>query len=117
MKNPQVGNYGWTPQQMARVNSRREARGQQPLLDNKMGDEEYMGQYASYSSQMKPKTSGIPKSQYDIEGEKPLKEKMEEDQNAFRERFLKKQVLPSAMGGMRGGISFPSIASSYSRIG
>jgi len=47
MKKPNVGNYGWTPQQMAKVNSRREARGQQPLLDNKMGDEEYMNQYNS----------------------------------------------------------------------
>ena len=116
MKNPQVGNYGWTPQQMARVNSRREARGQQPLLDNKMGDEKYMGQYDSSLSQMKPKTSGIPKSQYDIEGEKPLKQRMEENQMEFRNRFNKTKMLPSGMNSMRGAISSPSIFDSYSRM-
>lgn len=62
---------------MAMVNSRREDKGQQPLLDNKMGDEEYMNQYNSYS---RPKTEndsyGIPQSQYDIENEAPLEDKM-----------------------------------------
>jgi hypothetical protein len=118
MKQQQIGNYGWTPQQMARVNAQRESRGQRPLLDNKMRDDEYMGQYDSYLSQMKPKAGGTPKSPYDIEGEKPLKEKMEEEQNAFRERFLKRQMLPSSMGGMRGAVSSPTyISRSYDVMG
>jgi len=117
MKKPNVGNYGWTPQQMAKVNSRREARGQQPLLDNKMGDEEYMNQYNSYSQ---PKTqnnsSGIPQSQYDIENEAPLEDKMSSMQSSFRKRFLKNKMLPQNMSNMRGAVSAPSIANSYLRI-
>ena len=47
MKKPIVGNYNWTPQQMARVNTQREARGQAPLVSyNRAQDtQEYQDYY------------------------------------------------------------------------
>ena len=118
MKQRKAGNYGWTPQQMARINSRREAKGQQPLLDNKMDDEEYMNQYDSYSQpKSKNDYSGIPRSQYDIENEAPLEDKMSSMQSSFRERFRKNKMLPKNMSNMRGAVSAPSIANSYLRMG
>jgi len=117
MKKPYVGNYGFSPQQMAKVNSRRESRGQQPLLDNKMGDEEYMNQYNSYSQ---PKTqnnsAGIPRSQYDIENDIPLEEKIRLMQSSFGKKFRENKMLPQNMSNMRGAVSAPSIANSYLRI-
>jgi hypothetical protein len=130
MKKPIVGNYGWTPQQMARVNSQREARGQSPLVSYTGAQDTQ--EYDQYYNQIK-KQSGSPvkKSQYDIDKEKEKdvsiqdrikamsvanQKKKEADQNAFREKFRKQQMLPNGTGGMRGGISSPSLANSYSRV-
>jgi hypothetical protein len=41
--------YGWSPEQMARINARREARGADLYIDKKMGGEDYMNRYESES--------------------------------------------------------------------
>ena len=143
MKKPIVGNYNWTPQQMARVNAQRQARGQEQLLNKKMEDKGYSDDYDEYLKQVqnKSKSSGIRTSQYDLQKAEqrniPISErikasgsgleekqssatdsfrnKREEEQAAFRERFRKKQMLPSSMGGMKSGVSSPSSSYSYAR--
>ena len=140
MKKPIVGNYNWTPQQMARVNAQRQARGQEQLLNKKMEDKGYSDDYDEYLKQVqnKSKPSGIRTSQYDLQKAEqrniPISErikasgsgleekqssatdsfrnKREEEQAAFRERFRKKQMPP---GGMKGGVSSPKSSSSYAR--
>jgi hypothetical protein len=122
--NPQIGNYGWTPQQMARVNAQRQSRGQQPLLDSRMNDQNYMDQYSSYSP--KPQSSGIRKSQYDLEKEKAsgtsIKDRIagmgsasrmkeEQDRLDFMNKFNKMKMLPSGMNNMRGAVSTPTLTS------
>ena len=140
MKKPQVGNYNYTPQQMARVNSQREARGQAPLASYSGAQES--SDYDQYYNEIKKRQGGgIKKSQYDIDKEAEsqipisqrtktsgsglegkqssatdsFRNKREEEQAAFRERFRKKQMLPGSMGGMKGGISSPTSSSSYAR--
>jgi murein L,D-transpeptidase YcbB/YkuD len=143
MKKPQVGNYNWTPQQMARVNAQRQARGQEQLLNRKMEDKGYSDDYDEYLKQVqnKSKSSPIRTSQYDLQKAEqsniPISErikasgsrleekqssatdsfrkKREEEQAAFRERFRKKQMLPGSMGGMKSGVSSPTSSSSYAR--
>lgn len=121
MKKPQFGNYGWTPQQMARVNTQREARGQAPLASYTGAQDTQ--EYDDYYNEIKKRqgSSGIKKSQYDIDKENesniPLNDRMErmgaasqkkreDEQKAFRERFLKQQMLPQGMSGFRGAISY-----------
>lgn len=145
MKQPRIGNYSWTPQQMARVNAQRQARGQEQLLNRGMESKEYSDDYDKYYKEIQGKSKSSPtrKSKYDLEKEatsqipisqrikasgSDLEEKQssatdffrgkrEGDQSAFREKFRKKQMLPSLMGGMKGGISSPlSGSSSVKRI-
>jgi hypothetical protein len=141
MKKPQVGNYNYTPQQMARVNAQREARGQAPLASYNGAQES--SDYDQYYNEIKKRQGGggIKKSQYDIDKEaesqtpisqrikasgvglegkqssatESFRNKREEEQAAFRERFRKKQMLPSSMGGMKSGVSSPTSSSSYAR--
>jgi hypothetical protein len=121
MKKPQVGNYNYTPQQMARVNAQREARGQAPLASYNQAQDTQ--EYDEYYNEIKKRagSSGIKKSQYDIdkeaESDVPIKDrigsmsaagqkKREDEQRAFREKFRKQQMLPQGMSGMRGGVSY-----------
>ena len=126
---------------MARVNAQREARGQAPLAS--YSGEQESSDYNQYYNEIKKRQSGggIKKSQYDIDKEAKsqipiserikasgsgleekqssatdsFKNKREEEQAAFRERFRKKQMLPGSMGGMKSGISSPKSSSSYAR--
>ena len=117
MKKPIFGNYNWTPQQLARVNAQREARGKDPLYSTNFAQE--APEYEEYYNQIKKRqgSSGIKKSQYDIDQETPLKDRMkkmsdaskkkrEDEQTAFKEKFRKQQMLPQGMSGMRGGVSY-----------
>jgi hypothetical protein len=131
MKQPKVGNYGWTPQQMAIVNAQRRARGQEMLLNESMRDQEYSDNYDKYYSEIQkksPKSAGIAKSKYDLEKEKEsqvpisqrikdsgsgFKSKQAEGQSAFREKFRKKQMLPKTIGDIKSGISSPSVRPIY----
>ena len=129
-KKPIVGNYNWSPQQMARVNAQREARGQAPLASYNGAQESQ--DYDQYYNQIKNRKvgSGIKKSQYDIDKEEEsdisIKDRLakmssdrskqrEAEQNAFREKFRKQQMLPQGMLNMRGAVSTP-IGESYSRM-
>jgi hypothetical protein len=119
MKKPILGNYNWTPQQMARVNAQREARGQSPFASYTGAQDTQ--EYDDYYNEIKKRTgSSIKKSQYDIDKEKEsgtsLSKRIKERDTAFEEKFGKKRILPQGMGGMRGGISSPSLANSYSRV-
>jgi hypothetical protein len=121
MKKPTVGNYNYTPQQMARINAQREASGQAPLASYSGAQD--TSDYDQYYNEIKKRqgSGGTKESQYDIDKEKesniPIKDrigsmgaasqkKREEEQSAFREKFRKQQMLPQGMGGMRGGVSY-----------
>ena len=109
MKRPQVGNYNYTPQQMARVNAQREARGQAPLASYNQAQND--SSYDEYYNEIKKRksNSGIKKSQYDIDKEEEgtsLSERIKGRDSAFEEKFRKKQMLPQGMGGFRGAISY-----------
>lgn len=142
MKKPIVGNYNWTPQQMARINAQREASGRAPLVSYNGAQES--SDYDQYYNEVKKRQGGggIKKSQYDIDKEAEsqipisqrikasgsgldgkqssatdsFRNKREEEQAAFRERFRKKQMLPGSMGGMKGGISSPSNRQGYTMV-
>ena len=110
MKKPIVGNYGWTPQQMARVNAQREARGQAPFASY-TGAQDAQG-YDDYYNEIKKRqgSGGIKKSQYDLNKEKEkgtsISGRIKERDTTFEEKFRKKQMLPQGMSGMRGGVSY-----------
>jgi hypothetical protein len=120
MKKPTVGNYNYTPQQMARINAQREASGRAPLASYNQAQDTQ--EYDDYYNEIKKRAgSGIKKSQYDIDKEAesdiPIKDrigsmsavsqkKREDEQRAFREKFRKQQMLPQGMGGFRGGVSY-----------
>jgi hypothetical protein len=120
MKKPTVGNYNYTPQQMARINAQREARGQSQLVSyNGAQDSPDYNQY--YDEIKKRSGAGIKKSQYDIDKENESdiaiqdrignmstasQKKQEDEKNAFRQKFRKQQMLPQGMSGFRGAISY-----------
>jgi len=126
--------YGWSPEQMARINARRQTKGKDLYIDKKMGGEDYMnryesesGKYGAKSGQRKPafpseRPSGLDK----YRGQKSVRERMEESKAGFSERFAPKGTLGDTMKtnseigkikrkpGM--GISTPALQSSYSRF-
>lgn len=110
MKKPIVGNYNWSPQQMARVNAQRESRGQTPLASYTGAQDTQ--EYDDYYNEIKKRqgSSGIKKSQYDLEKEKEkgtsISGRIKGRDSAFEEKFRKKQMLPQGMSGMRGGVSY-----------
>ena len=119
MKKPKLGNYNWTPQQMARVNAQREARGQAPLASYNGAQD--TSDYDQYYNEIKKRQGGggIKKNQYDIDKEKEkgtsISDRIKGRDSAFEEKFRKKQMLPGSMGGMKSGVSSPSSSSSYAR--
>jgi hypothetical protein len=110
MKKPIFGNYGWTPQQMARVNAQREAKGQAPLASYNQAQNTQ--EYDDYYNEIKKRAGGgtTKKSQYDLNKEKEmgtsLSKRIKERDTAFEEKFGKKRMLPQGMSGMRGGVSY-----------
>ena len=95
---------------MARVNAQREARGQAPLAS--YNGAQNAQEYNDYYNEIKKRqgSSGIKKSQYDLEKEKEkgtsISDRIKGRDSAFEERFRKKQILPQGMSGMRGGVSY-----------
>jgi hypothetical protein len=86
--------YGWTPEQMARVNERRAARGQKSLDPGKV-DREYVSKYAEEEDRRKKKLA-----------EKPLEEEPEmSDFDKYladirmRQALQGKKILPATMTG------------------
>jgi hypothetical protein len=79
-------NYGWSPEQMARINARREARGKDLYIDKKMGGADYMNKYESESGKYRAKSaqakpafpSERPSALDQYKGQKGLRERMAE---------------------------------------
>ena len=126
MEKQNIGNYGWNAKQMAKVNIRRQERGREPLLNKSMADEGYSDDYERYYEDIKKKKKQAKQSSSEAPVEKTLKQKIasdtesfrkkrEIDQEAFRDKFNKRKMLPSSMSGMKGAVSSPSIGSSYKR--
>ena len=124
MKQPKTGSYGWTPQQMERVNARRQERGQEQLINQNVEPQGGADGYDKYYSDVQKKSkrpAGIAKSKYDLEKEaaskSPLSKRLKESDVSFEEKFRKKQMLPKEIGGMKRGISSPSTRQGYTMIG
>lgn len=121
-----AGNYGYSPEQLARVNARRQARGRDILVDKKFDDPDYekryIGESESYAAKgNKPATPAFPSKrpsaldQY--KGQKSLTDRMAERPSAlgqpssmasrraiadedFKKKFGKsKGVNPESIGG------------------
>ena len=130
-------NYGWSPEQLARINARREARGQDLYIDEKMGGLDYMDKYKKESleyaerkqkNQNKPAFSSerfSPLSQYT--GRESLRDKMsalpsirERMQNESRLKQVSRAVESEdekrkRKGGM--GVGTPNtLQDSYNRV-
>jgi hypothetical protein len=80
--------YGWSPEQLARVNARREARGQEAYVDERFNDRDYSQRYTdeseSYSSKKQRGPSTLPKVE---EPRKSLFGTREERNADFKKRF------------------------------
>lgn len=124
------GSYGWTPDQMARINARRAAQGQEELVN--IRDQEVIPQRAR-------STSSIPVAPAEQDKTKSLKERMaentadlkkkkEEEEIAFRRKFapsgtsqIQKSVQMQTAGlrgagGIKSGLSSPSISRSFGQM-
>jgi hypothetical protein len=122
------GKYGWTPEQMERINARRAAGGRDKLvnLNNPQYEEE------SYETEERPQAKRKPAFPTDrpsaldqYKGQKGLGERMAERRSDFKSKFkpagamaIEKNVASEAAKlNKRGkGISTPSIQGSYNRI-
>jgi hypothetical protein len=127
-------NYGWSPEQMARINARREARGKDLYIDKRMGSADYMnkyesesGKYGAKSAQAKPAfPSERPSGLDQYKAQKGLRERMAERgslKDEMEEKNRSRQVnrsVESEIDKMKRkqnqGISTPSIKSSFNRM-
>lgn len=58
--------YGWSPKQLAQINARREARGQDPYIDRRMREDEgYSSAYTTASEDYSKRQAGIQQRQQD----------------------------------------------------
>ena len=70
--------YGWSPKQMAQINSQREARGQKPYIDSRMKSD------ASYNQEYQEAGDEYSSFQKKIAGKNMAMQKSDEDRkNAF----------------------------------
>jgi len=85
--------YGWSPEQLARINARREARGQEAYIDKRFSDEDYakryIGQSESYAA--KKNKPAMPEST----SERPSALDQYKEQKSLRDRMAER---PSALG-------------------
>ena len=112
------GRYGWTPEQMERINERRAARGQEELVNLKYEDKPRME---------RQRLSTKPRLVQEDEGENlSMKQEAEERTKKFRERFGAKGSMgiergvksgfPSAVKkGVKGGVG-NSLQDSFNRL-
>ena len=127
-------NYGWSPEQLARINARREARGQDLYIDEKMGGLDYMDKYKSESEKYAAKAtqgkpafpSERPSALDQYKGQKGLRERMAEmgslkgeiqDKNRASQVGRAVESEDEKRKRNRGmGISTPSLQSSFNRF-
>lgn len=93
-------NYNWTPRQMARVNARREARGQEAYVNTKFDDPEYAKKYIEESdiyASKKQKNKPALIADNDEEENLSLSERMAKRTQEFKNKF-----------GVKGGMGIKS---------
>jgi len=79
-------NFGWSAKQLARVNARREARGQDPYIDRKMGDGGYMDRYAKEEEKLSQRSLAKSRPQSQT-APLSLSERQELRKQEFQKRF------------------------------
>lgn len=102
--------YGWSPEQLARINVRREARGKEAYIDSRFDDPEYakryIGQSESYAEKMRkrigtsnqtPSTMPLPAG-----GEEP--ELSLKDRSAKRTEDFRKKFAPTNAMGIKAAV-------------
>lgn len=124
-----AGSYGWTPEQLARINARREVSGKQPYIDKRMQEQDYamkyLGETDMYSKRKKPSGQASPDEN---EEEMSLAERQAKRTNEFREQFSPKGSMAVEYGvkskapsliksGIKGGVGTSMMQDSYNRIG
>lgn len=134
-------NFNWTPRQMARVNARREARGQEAYVNTKFENPDYANRYEKELGTLKSKGFGASKQTpstmpLPAGGEEPelsLKERFAQRTEAFNKKFEptspigKPSMMPSTRAieeeelrrkrGMGAkGISTPTLQGSMDKI-
>jgi hypothetical protein len=66
--------YGWSPKQLAQINARREARGQDPYIDRRMREDAgYRSDYTTASEDYANRQAGIQQRQQDRDTEQERK--------------------------------------------
>jgi hypothetical protein len=120
-------NYGWSPEQLARINARREARGQDLYIDKKMGGVDYMDKYKSESEKYASKAT---QSKPAFPSERPQKISLKDRTKARTEEFAKRFKPKGSMGIEKSvqseaaklkkkpvmGIGTPSLQGSFNRF-
>lgn len=118
---------------MARINARREARGQQPLIDRKMGREDYAQRYIAEESSYLGRKRGEEVGSKDDENEMSLEERQAERTKSFREKFkpttslkpktslasnkaIRDEEFNRRFGRSPKGVSTPAVQDSYNRM-
>jgi hypothetical protein len=128
-----AGNYGYSPEQLARINARRQARGRDILVDKKFNDPDYEKRYTgeseSYAAKKnKPATPAFPSErpsaldQY--KGQKSLSDRMEERPSALgnqpssmeSRRAIADEEFRRKTGRGQKGISTPMTKSAMERV-
>jgi hypothetical protein len=112
-------NYGWTPEQLARINSVRQSKGQKPFIDTKMSDPDYQDRYSEKAKTYEAKNNNsgsVDNSERLSISERMEKEKINRlsDRGAREQKFRNKFNNPKQP--MNKGVSTPIIKDSYSRI-
>jgi hypothetical protein len=105
-----AGNYGYSPEQLARINERRQARGRDILVDKKFDDSDYAKRYTgeseSYAAKKnKPATPAFP-------SERPSALDQYKGQKSLRDRMAER---PSALGNQPSSSSLNQQDSMASR--
>jgi len=109
-----IGQYGWSPRQMERINARRMERGQEPLVNlRNIKTEEDLQKAQNMLASSKDKRKPVTMQ---AETKRPsMKDEAEERTKKFREKFKSKgsmaaeygvkSKLPSVMkNGVKGGV-------------
>ena len=123
-----IGSYGWSPEQLARINARREASGRTAYLDKRMQDQDYSRRYLDEANSYINKSKQIaPTSPEDDEKEMSLVERQAQRTKKFREQFSPKGSMlteyevksktPGLMkSGIKGGVGTSVMQNSYNQF-
>jgi hypothetical protein len=128
-----AGNYGYSPEQLARINARRQARGRDILVDKKFNDpnyeKRYIGESESYAAKknkpaMPESTSERPSALDQYKKQKSLSDRMAERPSALgnqpssmeSRRVIADEEFRKKFGKGQKGISTPMTKSAMAKI-